>query len=228
MSNKQALVTGASSGIGAAIAELLYRQGYEVWTMQPDAPAAELHWIPFDLSGGRWSTLAQQLVGKPRLDVVVNNAGGMPLGVERSTWEAQKLFHLNATSPWIIMQTIMDINPGPCSILNVCSTSGWRASAFSPLYGATKAALWSFTQSYAVIGAKNGIRVNAISPGFTDTELVPGVTDPALIKAHVPLGFEATPMHIAEVALAVIHAEFMTGSNVLVDGGELAGFDQHN
>ena len=225
--SKCALVTGASSGIGAAIAELLYRQGYEVHTLQPDAPSVEFRWIPMDLSGGRWRTLAGMLVSMPQLDVCVNSAGAMPLGVERSTWETGKLFHLNAISPLVIMQTIMDINPGPCSILNVCSTSGWRASAFSPVYGATKAALWSFTQSYAVIGASKGIRVNAISPGFTDTQLVPGETDPVLIEAHVPLGFEATPAHIAEVALAVIHAEFMTGSNVLVDGGELAGFNNH-
>ena len=226
MSPKTAIVTGASSGIGEAIAEQLQRYGYDVWTIQRSPPSlTNVDWLPLDLAELTRGQAEIMLEVMPMPSVIVNNAGRMPLE-QIDDWQMEQLFHLNVIAPELIMDSAIKLFAGhEMSILNVCSTAGYRSAAYSPTYGATKAALWSLTQSYAAKGAPS-VRVNAISPGFTRTNLAP-TTPEKMIQEHVPLGYEANPSEIAKLALNILHTPFMTGANVLIDGGELAGFACH-
>ena len=102
-------------------------------------------------------------------------------------------------------------------IINIASVSGMKADPDTPLYGALKAGLISLTKSFALRFAP-GIRVNCISPGFFNTNLVPGDL-PEELRLTIPLGKEAEPMEIIPVVKMLDESDYITGANIVIDGG---------
>jgi NAD(P)-dependent dehydrogenase (short-subunit alcohol dehydrogenase family) len=174
--------------------------------------------------------VAQSLAAFGRLDVLVNNAGGnsfmSPVATMRfSGW--QKIFALNLDSTVRIIQAALPslVASGNGSIINVSSVTGLRGSPLMAHYGASKAAIISLTQSLAIEVATDGVRVNALVPGWIETDLTEflradaGVEDTVI--GRVPMGRWGTTDEIAQGALFLASdaSSFMTGQSLVIDGG---------
>jgi len=148
------------------------------------------------------------------------------LGAEWPAWD--KTFDVNLKGPFEMARHFCQRRfeaGGPGSVINISSILGSRAAQFQGIYGMTKAALISLTQTLALELGQTGIRVNAIAPGFVDTRLSAAIsTDPALKKRvveHTPLARVAEPREVAGMAvfLASEESSFVTGQTFYVDGG---------
>jgi NAD(P)-dependent dehydrogenase (short-subunit alcohol dehydrogenase family) len=244
LQGRTAIVTGASRGIGRAIATLLADQGADVVVVARSAEA--LGEIAADITarGGRAAAVAvdvtaddaaQQIVDRAqeefgRLDILVNNAGGnsfmSPLQTMRfSGW--QKTMALNLDSTVRLIQAALPalIETGRGSIVNVSSVTGLRGSPLMSHYGAAKAAVISLSQSLALEVATQGVRVNALIPGWVETDLTGFLrTDEALeetVLGRVPMHRWGRPEEIAQAALFLAGdaSSFVTGQSLVVDGG---------
>ena len=208
----KAIVTGASSGIGKEIYNWL-AQDHEVTGVSRRGPDWAL-----DLS---WSSTREAVFKDVQsIDLLINNAGVLNLN-ERNKGEFQhciEMIHLNFIAVWHLMELAISHMTEGGNIINIASVSGLGADEEVPLYGATKAGVISLTKSYAKILAENGIRVNCISPGFFDTNLVQGPTPKFLID-EVPLKREAHTPEIISVVDMILKTPYMTGANIVVDGG---------
>lgn len=235
------IITGASSGIGLAFLQHYLLQPdsenrYHITTLQRNHPPIDRHvknhtfeMIDFsDIPHGVFYKL-RQIDTVP--DILILNAGIMvmdDLDVDifnniamRNKVNRQVM--VNMLAPFYLSQYFMPKMPQGSNVLIVASIAGITESDFACVYGMTKAGNISLTKSLAHRYAKKGIRVNAICPGLTNTNLVEGDTPPDLIESCVPLGFEAEPYMVAQIGTAIIDNEFMTGSIVVVDGGETNG-----
>jgi NAD(P)-dependent dehydrogenase (short-subunit alcohol dehydrogenase family) len=247
LTGKTALVTGASRGIGAEIAVALARQGADVAINSRNADALEKVAAEIGELGRRAVVLpadvtdvesvrgmvAAAVDGLGHVDVVVNNAGGtafmVPFTQLRFTgWE--KVMRLNVESVVHVLQAVAPhlLERGSGSVVNVASVAGLGATpALSP-YGASKAALISLTKSLAVEWASAGVRVNALCPGWTATELNRNLWQDeqasAGLTATIPMGRWGRPAEMAgpAVFLASDASSFMTGQVLVVDGGQTA------
>lgn len=243
---KSALVTGGASGIGLATVERLLAAGWAVTIADFNADAGEA--AVADLRG-RFETVrfvradasdeadiegavAHVLDAFGRLDCVVNNAGiggafGPVTEVDVADWDY--------TFAVLVRGVFLGTKHGVRAIraqgqggaiVNTASVAGLAGGIAPPAYSAAKAAVISFTQSAALELAPDRIRVNSVSPGVIDTPLVrTGTKDVASgMKGIQPWGEPGRPDHIARVIafLASEDAGFMTGENVVVDGGLLA------
>ncbi|MBU6312525.1 MAG: SDR family oxidoreductase [Actinomycetales bacterium] len=244
LTGKRALVTGASRGIGRAVAVAYARAGADVAVLARNAELLE------DVAGeiralGRRAVVAQADVLEAEatraavtsaiaelggLDVLVNNAGGnsfsIPVAQMRvSGWE--KTMRLNLDS---ILHITQEALPALAEdkdgvIINVSSVAGLRGAPTMAHYGAAKAALLSLTQSLAIETAWMGIRVNALVPGWIDTDLTDFLRASEEAEkgtlSRVPMQRWGTAEEIAEPAvfLASSAAAFMTGQVLVVDGG---------
>ena len=103
------------------------------------------------------------------------------------------------------------------NIINIASVSGMKGEEDFPMYAATKAGLINMTKSFAIGYAPN-VRVNCISPGFFNTNLVEGDAPAELIK-HIPMGYEAEPSAIIPAIEFILKADYLTGENIVLDGG---------
>lgn len=244
LTGRRALVTGASRGIGRAIAIAFARAGADVALLARNAELLEE--AADEVRGlGRRAVVAQADVLDPEatraavaaaiaglggLDVLVNNAGGnsfsIPVAQMRvSGWE--KTMRLNLDSILHITQAslpaLAERKDG--AIINVSSVAGLRGAPTMAHYGAAKAALISLTQSLAIETAWMGIRVNALVPGWIDTDLTDFLRASEEAEkgtlSRVPLQRWGTAEEIAEPAvfLASSAAAFMTGQVLVVDGG---------
>lgn len=243
LTGKRALVTGASRGIGRGIALAYARAGADVAVLARNAEllaevAAEVEALGrraviatadvLDAEGTRAAT-AEAIAGLGGLDVLVNNAGGnsfsTPIAQMRmSGWE--KTMRLNLDSiVHITQESLPALGDGGGSIVNVSSVAGLRGAPTMAHYGAAKAALISLTQSLAVETAWMGVRVNALVPGWIETDLTDFLraSDEAerAALARVPMQRWGLVEEIAEPAvfLASDAASFMTGQVLVVDGG---------
>jgi NAD(P)-dependent dehydrogenase (short-subunit alcohol dehydrogenase family) len=237
LTGKRALVTGATSGIGRAIAIELGREGAEVIVHGRDAQRGELTVKAIEADGGHARFVAAdlsdpdditRLVGLAGdLDVLVNNAGFASFGptadLDVETFDS--LFDSNVRAPYFLVAAIAPqmVKRGAGSIVNVGSMAGEIGLAGGAAYGATKAALSSMTRAWAAEFSPSGVRVNAVAPG-------PVHTDGGVAERTDALG-ETTPMHraaraeeIAEVVgfLASSRASYVTGAVVAADGGRSA------
>ncbi len=243
LTGKKALVTGASRGIGRGIAVAYAAAGADVALLARNADllaevAEEVEALGrraviatadvLDAEATRAAT-AQAIDALGGLDILVNNAGGnsfsIPVAQMRmSGWE--KTLRLNLDSiVHITQESLPALGDGGGSIINISSVAGLRGAPTMAHYGAAKAALISLTQSLAVETAWMGVRVNALVPGWVETDLTDFLraSDEAERAAlsRVPMQRWGRVEEIAEPAvfLASDAASFMTGQVLIVDGG---------
>lgn len=248
LAGKVALITGATRGIGLAIAREYGRAGARLAISSESADdcrrvAAELCEegieacaFPADL------TLRHQVQGLAmqvtkhfgRLDVLVCNAGVSPhmgplASASEEQWELTMTVNLRS-AVWLTNALLPDMAAnGGGSVVLMASIAGVRGNKGIGLYGLSKAALAQLARNLAVEWGPANVRVNAISPGVIETEFArPLTTQPAVMEkrlALTPLRRIGTPAEVAAVALllAAPGGAFITGQNLLVDGGTTIG-----
>jgi len=241
LTGKVAVVTGGSRGIGVECATALGENGAKVVIVGRDAATCEqsakrlsADYHPADVTDpNQVAELAQAIVRRyGRIDVAVNNAGqSLCVPVEKcSDAQWHQMMNINLHGLFYCCREFGKImlQQGQGSIVNVASISGLISNVPQPqaAYNTSKAAAIMLTKSLATEWAKRGVRVNAVSPGYIETDMTRG----ALEKKHdwVAIWQKFTPMirvgQASEVAGAVLFlasdaASYFTGSNLIVDGG---------
>jgi len=232
----QALVTGATSGIGHAVAVLLRDAGADVIVTGTKPAAAE---YDTDLSGMTYrqlvltdnasiDSLADSI---PALDVLVNNAGAnFPGGLDESTPDGfAASVALNLTGPYrltVALRRALKASTahGGASVVNLASMSALRAVTMVPGYGAAKSGVINVTRNLAVKWAKHGIRINAVAPGTIETAMTaPMAAVPEIMAteiAHIPAGRMGTPNEVAPAIafLCTAQSSYINGAVLVVDG----------
>ncbi|HXQ75664.1 MAG TPA: glucose 1-dehydrogenase [Acidimicrobiales bacterium] len=237
LQGKVALVTGSSSGIGAATARLLAGAGATVVVnssssveageaLAADLPGASYLRADIADSGETETLVAATVERHGRLDILVNNAGTTAVIAHPDLTAAtpdvwRRIFGVNVIGTWqVTVAAVPHLqDSGDGCIVNVSSLAGHRPVGSSIPYAASKAALSHMTVLLAnVLGP--GIRVNAVAPGLVDTPWTADWDDVrAFVKAQAPLGRSGTPQDIAEVILSLVRARYVTGEVVQIDGG---------
>jgi len=248
MTNQTVLITGALTGIGRATALAFAKEGARIVVSgrrdeAGHALANELRDLGADAIFIRADVrheddvhaLIDQTVARfGRLDVAVNNAGteGQPGPVTAQTAESYAAtFDTNVLGTLLSMKHELRVMlaQGSGSIVNISSVVGHIGAAFASVYAASKHAVDGLTKSAALEVAGTGVRINAVSPGPVQTEMLDRFTGSAERKAglvaSVPAGRAGTPEEIAHAVVfaASEQASFMTGHILNVDGGKSAG-----
>jgi len=247
-SGKVALVTGGSRGIGKAIVLAFAERGCSVtFCYRSDHAAAEAvcavgrqagwpaHAVCAAQADAGQSDQVERLVAgvlaqHGRIDILVNNAGEFPRRpfVEISDAEWERVLRTNLYSAFYCsraaLPAMMEAKQG--AIINMASISGRRGSAFHAHYAAAKGGLLALTRSLAKEAIPHGIRVNAVSPGRIDTDMmVMGYTpdEAGRLLRDVPLGRLGTPEEVAEVVvfLASDASRYLVGETIEINGGLL-------
>jgi 3-oxoacyl-[acyl-carrier protein] reductase len=242
LKDKVAIVTGAGSGMGEAIAHTYAREGAKVAVLDVNEQAANkvasaigaaALAVACDVTDKADIARAVEMTEKKFgvTDILVNNAGvahvNKPL-MEIDEREYDRVFDVNVKGVFMFIQSVVPAmrRQGGGVIVNIGSTAGLRPRPGLSAYNATKGAVHNLTKTLAVELAPDKIRVCAIAPVATDTPLLPTFLGPApgqreKFIATVPLGRLATAQDIADAALflASPEAKFLTGNIMEVDGG---------
>jgi 3-oxoacyl-[acyl-carrier protein] reductase len=229
LSGQVCLVTGASRGIGLAIATRFKQEGAIVYGLSRTKAEADIDWISCDVTDelSVESAIDQIFKIENRIDVLVNNAGmtkdGLIMRMKTEDWEA--VLNANLRSAFFLSRAVSRIMLKQRSgcILNMSSVVGLHGNGGQANYAASKAGLIGFTKSLAKeLGSRN-IRVNAIAPGYVETSMTQVLPETAKenLKSSIPLGRPGVPEDIAEAALFLCssHAAYITGVVLNVDGG---------
>ena len=241
LQGKIALITGAGSGIGFAIAQLFAEQGASVVLTDVNAASvaeklaslerADQHFcLTLDVSSEPdWERVFAAAMKKyQRVDVVVNNAGIAAEGsIEDVTLESwRRVMSVNLDGTFLgCKHAVRNMKGNGGSIVNVSSVGALKASLTGPAYGASKAGVWNLTRTVALSCARNGyqIRCNSLHPGLTRTPMMDRASPEMLerLKAGIPMGRLAEPTDIAQAALYLASSEsqYVTGTSLVVDGG---------
>ena len=242
LAGRVALVSGAARGQGRAIARRLHAAGAAV--IAGDVLDDEMADLARELgergvagrldvrARGSWSDLVERGVARfGRLDILVNNAGvlrRMPLDAE-SEEGFEDVWRVNCLGPFLGIKSALPHlrGSGVGAIVNTSSTAGLTAWSLHGAYVSSKWAVLGLTRVAALELASDGIRVNAIIPGPIDTPMIVSEGDPGARDrfARLPLGRMGTVEDIAEAVLFLVsdRSAFITGSQITVDGGQLAG-----
>ena len=229
-----ALVTGASSGLGVHFARLLARQGVAVTvaarrTDPIDALAAEIGGAALTLDVADAEAVAATLGGR-RFDILVNNAGvalSAP-ALEHGSGDIDRILDTNLKGAFHVARAVAPgmIAAGGGAIVNVASILGLRVAGHVAAYAASKAGLVQLTRALALEWARHGIRVNALCPGYVETELnrdfFASEAGQKLIR-RVPMRRLGQPGDLDGPLLLLVSdlGRFMTGTDLVADGGHL-------
>lgn len=247
LNGKVAIITGASRGIGEAIAITLADYGAHCILVSRKVDALEGVASKISSRGGKAEVMAchmgdlKQIEGlfvkikerHGRLDILINNAATNPyfgemLDADEGIWN--KTFDVNLKGPFFMIQQAAKLMEtiGGGSIVNVSSVNGVKPALLQGIYSITKAGLISMTQAFAKELAAKKIRVNALLPGLVATNFSKAIMDNEVIHdiavRMIPMNRHAEPREIAGVVLYLVSdaASFTTGANFVVDGGSLA------
>jgi 3-oxoacyl-[acyl-carrier protein] reductase len=236
LSGRVALVTGASRGIGKAIALSLADAGADVAVnYRVQVEAAEAVGKTIRATGRQGIAIqadvsitadVERLVKTVETElgpvtILVNNAGiGRMLPAEQVTEEIWNEFlAVNLTSVFLVTQRVL---PGMRAarwgrIINLSSVAAQYGGVIGPHYAATKAGILGLTRSYASQFAKEGITANAIAPALIETDMVAGL--PKDLASRIPVGAIGSPDEVARAAVTLAQSSFITGQTININGG---------
>lgn len=235
-SGKVALVTGGRSGIGAAIAKALSLRGVRVFTAQrganPDNTYIDADFLDPTAPERVVSEVLRQAA---RLDILINNAGLMREGtvLETSVADWAETVQLNLSAPFMLIKHAMPhLISRRGSIVNIGSIEGLESHPRHAAYCASKGGLHALTRAVAVDHGPQGVRCNAIAPGWIDTELnrsfIECLGDPSEFRASIgrihPLGRIGQSDEVAALVRWLVsdEASYVTGQIWTVDGGRMS------
>jgi gluconate 5-dehydrogenase len=235
---RRALVTGSTRGIGRALAGGLVEAGCEVVVHGRDpegvrAAAAEIgarHAVAFDVTDS--AAVEAALTGLGDLDILVNNVGMQHreplLELDEQVW--RRMLDVNVTSAYLVGRAVARgmVERGAGKIVNVASVQSRLARPGIAAYATTKGALKMLTQGMCADWAPAGVQVNALAPGYIDTELTaPLVADPEFsewVRRRTPAGRWGRPEDLVGALLFLVSpaSDFVNGQTLYVDGGMVA------
>lgn len=244
MTQRIAVVTGAQGGLGESMCKALSDQGRKVvGSFLPGMEADAQNWqtamldagyevaiYPLDVTDydhcNSFITQVEEELGP--IEILVNNAGitrdGPLKRLQPNQW--QEVINTNLSSMYNMSQPLFETmcNRGFGRIVNISSLNGEKGQFGQANYSAAKAGIYGFTKAIAQEGARKGVTVNAVSPGYIDTPMVRQVPENVLssIVEGIPVGRLGQPEEIAR-AVAFLTAEdagFITGTNISVNGGQ--------
>ncbi|EEX93967.1 acetoacetyl-CoA reductase [Vibrio orientalis CIP 102891 = ATCC 33934] len=240
---KIALITGSKGGIGSAISEQLVNDGYRViatyftgnyecaldWFNEKQFNEEQVRLFELDVTNTEQCAerLAVLLEEEGTVDVVVNNAGitrdGTFKKMQASAWK--EVIETNLNSVFNVTQPLFAAmcEKGNGRVINISSVNGLKGQFGQTNYSAAKAGMIGFSKALAAEGARSGVTVNVVAPGYTGTPMVEAMKPEVLesIKAQIPMGRLATPAEIAKsVSFLVSDAgAYITGETLSVNGG---------
>jgi len=235
LDGKVALVSGAAQGIGRAVAELFAEEGAVVHAgdVKPVAPARNIEPLTLDVTRPEdWAKAVDTILARHgRLDILVNNAGivrayEQMLETDLEAWNA--VVAVNLTGSFLGIKAVLPAMraAGRGSIVNFSSIWGSVGVAGAAAYNAAKGGVRNMTKNAAVTYAGENIRVKSVQPGLIRTPLVVAQSDEmnAGIIAKTSMGRMGTPLEVARgcLFLASDEASFITGAELVIDGGYLA------
>lgn len=250
LAGKTAVITGANRGIGFAALQVFAEQGADIWAcartrseefeyrLKETAEKNKRSITPvyFDVTDKDAVKNAIRMIGQESdsIDILVNNAG---ISVEKlfhmTSYEMmQKTLEANFLSQVLLAQLVSRymMKAGAGSIVNVASVAGIESEQGGIAYGSSKAAVIFSTKTMALELGPFGIRVNSVSPGFIETDMWKGRSDKVREKvlSETPLRRQGTPREAANAILFLASdlSSYITGENIVVDGGRKGGVEQ--
>ncbi len=240
---KTVLVTGAAGGIGTEVCRLFLNNGYKVvathrpgkeeqaasWLQEEKLDGGDIQLLALDVSNHAAvsEVLPEALRELGRIDILVNNAGiTRDSTFKKMSWDQwQQVMETNLNSLFSVTQPIFNLmcEQGSGRIINISSVNGLKGQYGQVNYSAAKAGMIGFTKALAAEGARFGVCVNAVAPGYTATPMVTAIREDVLdsIKATIPMKRLATTEEVAGAVLYLAgeYGGYVTGETLSVNGG---------